>query len=101
MGELITRNGFHRVTGNPQPGDVLVMHIRAAGSRPNHAAVYVGEGNILHQTTGDVSGLAPWGGMWEHSTAMILRHESRMPAPPPPPAGTDLSETMGTKLSPP
>lgn len=99
--ELLERNRLVRVVDGPRRGDLLVMHIRAAGSRPNHLGVFLGQGEFLHQLTAEPSQVAPWGGMWEHCCCMILRHQSLMTPARAHPAGTNLKDTMGTKLSPP
>ncbi|WP_428984518.1 C40 family peptidase [Ralstonia thomasii] len=39
----------------PQPGDVLLMQIRSRNNVPNHAAVYLGDGWILHHCYGQLS----------------------------------------------
>lgn len=101
LGRVIEQNKMVRVAGTPQLHDVLVMHIRAAGSRPNHCGVFVGSGNMLHQHLRE-SDLVPWGGQWERSLCLMLRHESLMHlAPLPAPVGTVLQDTMGRTLSPP
>lgn len=55
-------------------GDALLMHV---GSRvTNHAAVYVGDGVILHHLYGRLSGRDVWGGYWRERTTHLLRHGS-------------------------
>lgn len=39
----------------PQTGDVLLMHIRSRNNVPNHAAVCIGGGNIIHHVWGQLS----------------------------------------------
>lgn len=39
----------------PNPGDVLLMRIRSRNNVPNHAAVYLGDGVILHHLWGQLS----------------------------------------------
>ncbi|MGH1510286.1 C40 family peptidase [Ralstonia solanacearum] len=39
----------------PQSGDVLLMQIRSRNNVPNHAAVYLGDGWILHHCYGQLS----------------------------------------------
>lgn len=39
----------------PEVGDVLLMHIRSRNNVPNHAAVYIGDGSILHHCYGQLS----------------------------------------------
>lgn len=101
LGEMIERNRLVRVTGQPLKGDLLVMHLRASGSVPNHVAVFIGDGEFLHQTVREPSRRDAWGGYWEHITTMILRPESLI-APLPAPSGTEPEKLdPGAKLSPP
>ncbi|WP_263146068.1 C40 family peptidase [Pseudomonas sp. RIT-PI-AD] len=66
--------GFHPVEGRPQVGDVIIMQIRAA--EPNHAAIYLGDGQILHHLHGRLSQRDIYGGYWAERTRLILRHGS-------------------------
>lgn len=66
------RAGFVQVYGDPQPGDVVVMQIRAP--TPNHTAVYLGEGVILHHMYNRLSTREMLGGYWLQNTIMILRY---------------------------
>ena len=61
---------------NVKRGDGFLMQI---GSRvPNHAAVYVGDGKILHHPLGQLSRVMPFGGFWLKNTTHFLRHESQL-----------------------
>jgi cell wall-associated NlpC family hydrolase len=59
--DLYTQNfgvaGFEALplTTEPQTGDVLLMKIRSRNNVPNHAAVYIGDGLILHHCWGQLS----------------------------------------------
>lgn len=69
--------GFYEVepevnVKNLEIGDVLLMH--AASRKTNHAAVYVGEGRILHHLYGKVSLVQPYGGDWLKRTTHHLRY---------------------------
>jgi cell wall-associated NlpC family hydrolase len=44
---------------------------------PNHAAIYIGDQQILHHVQGRLSSRDVLGGYYIKSTAMVLRHESR------------------------
>lgn len=43
---------------------------------PNHAAVFVGEGQILHHLSGRLSSRDTLGGYWEKAIYQVFRHES-------------------------
>jgi cell wall-associated NlpC family hydrolase len=58
-----------------QYGDALLMHLEA--SLPNHAAIYVGDQQILHHVQGRLSSRDILGGYWLKAVAMAVRHESR------------------------
>lgn len=66
------RAGFRRVYGPPEPGDVVVMQIRA--STPNHTAVYLGDGVMLHHMYNRLSTREPLGGYWLQNMVMLLRY---------------------------
>jgi proteasome lid subunit RPN8/RPN11 len=56
--EGFPKAGFVPLTENDIPlevGDVLLMRIRSRNNVPNHAAVYVGDGKILHHCYGQLS----------------------------------------------
>jgi len=58
--DLYTQNfaeaGFVAVAdAEPEVGDVLLMKIRSRNNVPNHAAVYLGDGLILHHCWGELS----------------------------------------------
>lgn len=54
-----------------QYGDLIYIQFRSPV--PNHAAVYIGNGQILHHPEGRMSGTDPYGGMWLKHTVMHLR----------------------------
>ncbi len=72
--DLITRNlhnaGFQPVT-TPRTADVVVMSIGAAV--PNHCAVYIGQGLILHHLYGRLSRIEPLT-RWRKYIAWSLRY---------------------------
>lgn len=72
---LYAETGFHPVNGDLQPGDMILMQIRAP--EPNHAAIYLGEGKILHHLYGRLSQQDIYGGYWAECTRLVLRHESQ------------------------
>jgi cell wall-associated NlpC family hydrolase len=54
-------------------GDVLLMHVMS--QTPNHAAIYLGGGLILHHLQGRLSRTEP-AGRWLSYVTHALRHES-------------------------
>ena len=56
-------------------GDVLLMQLNA--NLPNHAAIYLGDQQILHHVQGRLSSRDILGGYYIKATACALRHESR------------------------
>jgi len=53
-------------------GDLIIMQLQ--GHAPNHAAVYLGDGIILHQTLNTVSRREQYGNYWRKNTVCYLRH---------------------------
>jgi proteasome lid subunit RPN8/RPN11 len=75
--EGFPRAGFVRIAegAEPQVGDVILMQIRAANGVPNHAAIYLGDGLMLHHLHGRLSSRDVYGGMWADYTRAILRYQ--------------------------
>jgi len=67
--------GFDLVQGEIQTGDVIIMQVHA--SVPNHAAVYLGDDEILHHLHGRLSRRETYGGAWRRMTWGIARHRGR------------------------
>lgn len=65
--------GFREVAGPPEPGDVLLMQIRAPV--PNHGALYLGGDMIAHHLAGRLSLTEAWDGALRACTRIILRHD--------------------------
>jgi len=66
--------GFHEVeSSDMNPGDVLLMQV--ASPVPNHAAIYLGDGLILHHLQGRLSSRDVYGGYWQKITTHTLRHQ--------------------------
>lgn len=70
------REGFRKITEwkpkDIRPGDVMCI---AIGERnPNHFAIYVGEGQILHHLYGRMSSIDLLRDFWFNQTCYIIRH---------------------------
>lgn len=72
--------GFELVaTNEPVRGDGLLM--RVVSEVENHAAVYLGDGMMLHHLYGQLSRRERWDWNWQRRTTAVVRHRSRMAAP--------------------
>jgi proteasome lid subunit RPN8/RPN11 len=69
--------GFVRIKDGdePQVGDVILMQIRAKNGVPNHAAIYLGDGLMLHHLHGRLSSRDIFGGYFQEVTRAILRYQ--------------------------
>jgi proteasome lid subunit RPN8/RPN11 len=56
-------------------GDVILMQIRARNGVPNHAAIYLGDGLMLHHLHGRLSSRDLYGGYYLENTRAILRYQ--------------------------
>lgn len=65
--------------------DLLLMAIRS--EQANHAAVYIGEGKILHHLPNRLSKVDPLSGLFKSTVVAVLRH----PAIPEPERGAPLN----------
>lgn len=71
--------GFVKLIDQPlQVGDLLLIQVMS--KVPNHGAIYVGNGEIIHHVHNRLSKRDRWGGMWARGMSHHLRHESRMGA---------------------
>lgn len=69
--------GFELVdTDQPQRGDGLLM--RVLSEVENHAAVYLGDGMMLHHPYGQLSRRERWDWPWQRRTTAVVRHRSRL-----------------------
>ena len=74
--ENFEREGFRRIPiAELQRGDALLMQL--VSPVPNHAAIYLGDQQVLHHVQGRLSSRDVYGGYYLKSTACALRHESR------------------------
>lgn len=65
--------GFHVVTdGSLQKDDGIIMQ-NGKTSVPNHVAVYLGDGMMLHHQGNALSCRTPYGGYWQKNTNFIVR----------------------------
>ena len=73
------KEGFRRIDHLPttewKRGDgFLIQHGNTVNNVPNHAAIYLGNGRILHHIYGRLSTESPYGGYWQKHTTHVLRH---------------------------
>lgn len=65
--------GFEKIRDKIRVGDLILMQMRSP--TPNHGAIYVGDGLILHHMYDRLSGHDLYDGYFQESTTMILRHK--------------------------
>lgn len=70
--DRLRAEGFELISDAPQRGDMVVMQIRA--EVPNHAGIYLGDGQMLHHLQGRLSERVIYGGYWAERTRYIVRH---------------------------
>jgi len=58
------------------PGDLILMQIRSKNRVPNHAAIYLGDGLMLHHLHGRLSSRDNYGGYYAEMTRSIWRHRA-------------------------
>lgn len=78
--ENFEKAGFTTVPGglrDIQEHDVVLMEIQTSKpvNGPNHAAIYVGDGKILHHLHGRLSSKDVYGGYWQNVTRCVIRHK--------------------------
>jgi proteasome lid subunit RPN8/RPN11 len=75
--ERIEACGFtHLKDEAPLPGDAFLIQVNS--DVPNHIAVWLGDGTILHHVQGRLSAREPWAGYWVKHCTHHLRHNSTM-----------------------
>lgn len=70
------RNGFQLLdlpSREWQRGDVILMAIMSP--LPNHAAILVEDGKILHHVYGRLSTIEDYRGIWRNNTTGVYRHK--------------------------
>ena len=71
--DLLPKNGFERVNAEDiQEGDIILVCL--GSETPNHAAVYIGNQQILHHCPERLSKRDTYGGFWRNYTHSIWRH---------------------------
>lgn len=82
-GEHLYRDGLAAAgfevmaTAEPQPGDGLLMRVMSP-EVDNHAAVYLGDGYMLHHLYGQPSRRERWDWPWQRRTTAVVRHRSML-----------------------
>ena len=72
--DLLPKNGFKQIeSDNLQEGDLIVVCLGSL--TPNHAAIYLGNQQILHHCPNRLSKRDLYGGFWLNYTHSIWRHE--------------------------
>lgn len=71
--DRLNDEGFFQITDEPRRGDIILMNVRSKVA--NHAAVYLGDGTILHHLHGRLSRKEAYGGYWAERTMLIVRHK--------------------------
>lgn len=70
--------GFVPASEPMQVGDVILMEIRSDNGVPNHAAVWLGEGRILHHLAGRLSSVDVWGGIYKDYLRLVVRYAGKV-----------------------
>lgn len=71
--DRLNAEGFFQIKDEPKRGDIILMNIKS--KVPNHAGVYLGNGQMLHHMMNRLSCTVPYGGMWSERTCYIVRHK--------------------------
>lgn len=74
--EGFPKAGFVPAEGPIRKHDVILMQIRSKNRVPNHAAVYLGDGWMLHHLYGRLSSRDLYAGQYLEYTRQIVRHRS-------------------------
>lgn len=69
--------GFVQLIDQPvEHGDAFLIQV--VSEVPNHAAIWLHGGKILHHPENRLSGESPWTGFWSRHASHHLRHKSRL-----------------------
>lgn len=68
--------GFAPIKGPIKVGDVIIMQIRA--KKPNHAGVYIGNGQIFHHMANRLSSRDVYSGYFQENTRVIVRYKDEL-----------------------
>lgn len=75
--KYIREEGFKSVDNDMpsewQFGDLILMSIQSRN--PCHAAIYIGNGKILHHFYGRRSSIETYKGIWRNTTVSVFRHK--------------------------
>jgi len=78
-GQSLYRDNFEKAGFREVPMTALKVHdcfiICNGATEPNHAAVYIEEGKILHHVQGRLSSIDVFGGFWLKNTWKVVRHK--------------------------
>lgn len=70
---LCQQAGLVPVAGDLQPGDIILMRCDHRSIGSDHAAVFIGDGRMLHQVRDQASRVCLYGGYWQRATTHRLR----------------------------
>jgi proteasome lid subunit RPN8/RPN11 len=70
------KQGFISISDDKDIKKYDIFLIKLVSPVPNHAAVFLGDGKILHHVQGRLSNREPYGGYWRKHTTHHLRHKS-------------------------
>lgn len=74
--EFFQKEGFSEVNIRPNNvrfGDLLLMNLQRSPV-PNHIAIYLGQGQILHHLRDRLSEVEPYSVRWQSRVQRIIRH---------------------------
>jgi len=73
--ENFRKEGFKAIDVHPREtaiGDGFLIALRS--EKANHAAIYIGDGKIIHHVWGRMSNVERYDGIWQKCTVAHLRH---------------------------
>ena len=71
--ELCRQAGLQPVTGDWLRGDVLLCRCELSSAGADHAAVWLGDGRLLHQLRGQASRAEGFGRYWQRAVIRVVR----------------------------